>query len=381
MGARAVAIIEPRGMESAPTVGSGKLLAGAVGFLALTAAVFWWQFHRLPADGALPALGSLRWEYALLILLVLPVETLTAATRMWLLCRVLHPGVSLRVCVQSDWANVAVSLLTPSQSGGGPGLIYILHRRAGVSVGTGVTLTVLSGLSTMAGLLMLGLYSLLVSGIGTRGPLFLVAVSTITGLAAAALLGAAWPGAVRAVLAALSRAIARVRRRQQSLADWWAPLADRTGPAADRMDRTTARLVDLCYGYHADVQRVLRHGKTCLVLVCLLSVIFLLARALMPYLCARFLGVEGVTLGEVFDAQIGLIFLVFFAPTPGGAGITEGASLSIMADIIPAPVAPYYNLLWRSSTTYLAALAGFVCLGRTLARDAARITRRRSAQR
>jgi hypothetical protein len=45
-----------------------------------------------------------------------------------------------------------------------------------------------------------------------------------------------------------------------------------------------------------------------------------------------------------------------------------------MADIVPPGIAPCYNLLWRFSTTYLAALAGFLCLGRGLARDASRIT-------
>ena len=71
-----------------------------------------------------------------------------------------------------------------------------------------------------------------------------------------------------------------------------------------------------------------------------------------------------------------LIFLVFFAPTPGGAGIAEGASLSIMANIVPPGTAPYYNLLWRFSTCYLTAVAGFLCVGRVLARDGCRLTRR-----
>ena len=137
-----------------------------------------------------------------------------------------------------------------------------------------------------------------------------------------------------------------------------------------------ARLVDLLYTYREDARRFLRHGKACFAAVCLLSLSFLLARALMPYLCARFLGVEGGSLRQIVEAQMALIFLVFFAPTPGGAGFAEGASLSIMADIVPPGIAPYYNLLWRFSTTYLAALAGFLCLGRALARDASRITPR-----
>jgi uncharacterized protein (TIRG00374 family) len=338
--------------------------------------IFWWQFARIPADGVALTPGHLRWGYLALLLLVLPVETLSSAARSWLLCRVLHPGVRFWTCIQAEFANVAVALLTPSQSGGGPGQIYILNRGAGVAVGTGLTVSLLSFMGTMVGLLLMGLYSLLVSGSGGTGPLFLAAVWALTALAAVMLLGAAWPDFLRVGLAALSRVVWRALRRPGALIDWWPPEAARTGPAADRMDRLTARLVDLLYAYGADVRRLLRAGKACFGAVCLLSVTFLLARAVMPYLCARFLGVEGGSFRQILDAQIELIFLVFFAPTPGGAGIAEGASVSIMADIVPPGIAPYYNLLWRVSTVYLAALAGLSCLGRTIARDASRISRR-----
>jgi len=377
MARSGVAVVDEPGVEvTLPSMPRGKLLAGGVGFLALTAGVFWWLFTRVPGGHAAPGLADLRWGYFVLLLLVLPIESVTSAARIWLICRVLHPGVSFWTCIQSEFANVAISILTPSQSGGGPGQIYMLNRGGGVRVGTGLTATLLSFMGTMVGLLLMGLYSLLVSGIGASGFLFLAPVWTLTAIAAALLLGATWPDLCRIGLAALSRTVWRVLRRPGTVIDWWPPGAPHSGPAVDRMDATTARLVDLLYTYRDDVGRFLRHGKACFVAVSLLSLSFLLARALMPYLCARFLGVEGGTLRQIVEAQMALIFLVFFAPTPGGAGIAETASLSIMAAIVPPGIAPHYNLLWRFSTTYLAALAGFLCLGRALTQDASRITRR-----
>ena len=366
-------VAERVGTPAMPVMPRSQLVWGAILFSALTGGVFWWLFARVPGGHAGPALTDLRWGYFLLLLLVLPVESLTSAARIWLICRVLHPGVSFWTCLQSEFANVAVAMLTPSQSGGGPGQIYMLNRGGGVSVGTGLTATLLSFMGTMVGLLLLGLYSLLVAGAGASGPLFLAPVWTLTVIAAALLLGATWPDLCRVVLAALSRGVWRALRRPETVADWWPPHAVRVGPAVDRMDPTTAGLVDLLYTYREDVRRFLRHGKACFVAVCLLSVSFLLARALMPYLCARFLGVAGGTFREIVEAQMALIFLVFFAPTPGGAGIAEGASLSIMGDIVPPGTAPLYNLLWRFSTAYLPAMAGLLCLGRALARDGSRL--------
>jgi uncharacterized protein (TIRG00374 family) len=359
-----------------PAMPWGQLVWGSILFVALTVGVFWWLFATASSGHAGPGLADLRWGYFVLLLLVLPVESMTSAARIGLICRVLHPGVSSWTCLQSEFANVTVAMLTPSQSGGGPGQIYMLNRRGGVSVGTGLTATLLSFMGTMVGLLLLGLYSLLVAGIGANGPLFVAPVWVMTVIAAALLLGATWPDLCRVVLAALSRAVWRVLRRPETVADWWPPHVAPVGPAVDRMDPTTARLVDLLYTYREDVRRFLRQGKGCFVAVCALSVSFLLARAVMPYLCARFLGVEGGTFREIVEVQMALIFLVFFAPTPGGAGIAEGASLSIMGDIVPPGTAPLYNLLWRFSTCYLAALAGLICLGRALARDGSRLARR-----
>jgi uncharacterized protein (TIRG00374 family) len=363
-----------------PTVSRGQLLGGGLAFGALTGGVFWWLFTQASGGPAVVEWIDLRWGYLVLLLLLLPVESLVSAVRIWLICRVLHPGVSFGACLQSELANAAIAILTPSQSGGGPGQIYMLHRGGGVSVGTGLTATLLSFIGTMVGLLVLGLYSL-VGGTGTNGPLFLAPVWILTVISAGLLVGASWPDLYRRGLAVLSRAVWRALGRSERVADWWPPHAARVEPAVDRMDPWTARLADLLYTYREDVRRFLRRGKVCFAAVCLLSMSFLLARALMPYFCARFLGVEGGTLRAIVEAQMALIFLVFFAPTPGGAGIAEGASLSIMAHIVPPGIAPYYNLLWRVSTSYVAAAAGFLCLGRALSRDGVRLARRRPERR
>jgi uncharacterized membrane protein YbhN (UPF0104 family) len=265
---------------------------------------------------------------------------------------------------------VAVSLLTPSQSGGGPGQVYMLSR-GGASVGTALTISLLSFAGTMVSLTALGLYALLGRGMAETGVLFAAAAWCLVGITAALAAGALAPGALRRPLAAASRAAARLRGGA-GLVDWWPPDQARTGPAADRMDSWTARLVDLVYGYRADVARVCRAGKATFVAVCLLSLAFLLARCLVPYLCVRVLGIEAGSFRTIVETQMALLFLVFFAPTPGGAGVAEAASLSVMSAIVPPGSAPYYNLLWRFSTAYLAALAGAWCLARALVADSRR---------
>ncbi len=354
-----------READISPWAARGQLVVGAVAFVALTVGIFWYQFQRIPAGEPGPRWAELRWAYLGLLLLCLPVETLACGARLWVLARVLEPGVGLWTCIKAEWANVAISTLTPSQSGGGPGQIYILSR-GGASVGTALTMSLISFVGTMVGLSGMGLYALLVAGTASPGPLFRAAVWALTAISGAMIGAAIWPDPLCRLLALASQAVWRLSGRRSPLEAWRLP---------ERVDRLTAHLAELVQGYARDVHRFLRAGKAAFAWTCLLSVAFLLARCLLPVLCARFLGVRTGTLVEIVEAQMALVFLVFFAPTPGGAGVAEGASLSIMAEIVPSGVAPYYTLLWRFTTVYLAAIAGLVALGRAALDDARRLTR------
>jgi len=139
------------------------------------------------------------------------------------------------------------------------------------------------------------------------------------------------------------------------------------------MGPLAAKLVDLVYTYQDDMSRFVRRGRVTFVWVLLLSLAFLFSRSIMAFLCIRFLGVQASTLGHVIELQMALIFLTYFAPTPGASGLAEGVSLSIMASIVPIGFAPYYNLLWRSSTLYLRAILGLLCLVHTTAQDVRRV--------
>lgn len=345
-----------------------KLIAGGVGFVVLTIGIFWVQFHSIRPSDQGPAWNRLRWEYLPLILFCLPIETLASGLRLRLLCRVLHPGIGFWTCVKAELSNVTISLLTPSQTGGGPAQIYMLSR-AGVSVGTSLTISLISFMGTMVILLLMGAYSISVSAVGELTPLFSAAFWTVIAIIIAMIAGALSPNGLRVLLAYASRMIWRLGGRRSVLHDWRPPRSDRAGPPVDHMGRLACKVVDLVYTYRDDVRRFLGTGKGAFAWSCLLSAAFLLSRTFMPYLCLRFLGIEASTLKEIVEAQMVILFLVFFAPTPGSAGIAEGASMSILASIVPAGFLPTYNLLWRFSTAYIAALGGLLCLLHAAAED------------
>jgi uncharacterized protein (TIRG00374 family) len=247
--------------------------------------------------------------------------------------------------------------------------------RGGARIDTALTISVLSFVGTMVGLCLLGVYAVTTAG-APVAPLFLAAVGSLTAITLVLVLAACWPGLYRVTLGAVTRPICRLCGRAGTIQAWWPAEDARTGPPVDRLDPLTRRLVDLVYAFATDVRRLADRGRAAFVLVCGLSLVFLGSRILLPYLCLRFLGLETVTLGQVVDVQARLIFVVFFAPTPGGAGLAEGASLALMEDLVPAGFAAHYTLLWRASTAYVAAGAGVCCLARALISDARGLARR-----
>jgi hypothetical protein len=327
-----------RGEASGPLGCRAGLAAGGLVFLLLTLAVFWYQF-RAVSGGSAFAWDRLRWGYLLLVLLCLPMETLTAAVRTLVVSRTMQPGPSLWTCVKAEWANVALNMLTPCHAGGGPAQVYMLSR-AGVRIGTALTISLMSFAGTILGVLSVSLYVLLVSDAGRLRALSVTSVAVLGAIAALMTLAAWRPGAFRIVLG-------------------------------------SGRLLALVSTYRDEVRRVLHAGAPTLVWIYVLSLVFLFARGLIAYLCVRFLGVDAGSFREIVEIQLSMAFLVLFAPTPGGAGVAEGASLALMADIVPAAIAPYYNVLWRLSTTYLAAMAGLVCVSRALLEDGRRMVRAR----
>jgi len=339
----------------------GKLVFGGLVFLLLTLAIFGFQFYRIQTGDTVPRLSQLRWGYLILILCFLPVEALALGLRMWVVCRVLQPGISFWTCFQADLANSGIALLTPSQSGGGVGQIYFLNR-GGARIGTALTTTLLTFVGTLLALLGFGLYSLFIFGIGPTGSLFTGAVTSLAVVSAVLFFLGVCPGIFRKAVGVTSRFIWRVRKQGYALHDWWPPGNSCTGFPTDRMDSICGRLADHAYTHQADLRRFLRRGKLSFLAVCLLSLTFLASRFFLAYFCVRFLGIMESTVGEIFEMQIALIFLTYLAPTPGNAGIAEGASSWIMGGVVPLGFAPYYNLLWRFSTVYIAATAGLILL-------------------
>ena len=252
--------------------------------------------------------------------------------------------------------------------------MYFLNR-GGVGLSTALTISLLTFVSTLVTLLVMGLYSLFLAYADHSNPLFIGAVSTLTLFSGVIILSAVWPGFFRMLISGFSRGLWKMRGRKTPLNEWRHPGRPQSAEAEDRMGPLALRVVDILYAYRDELLRFLIQGKALFIWTCLLGLAFFISRFILTFFCVRFLGIESSTLGEILEIQMALVFLTYLAPTPGSAGIAEEASLSIMWGIIPMGYAPYYNFLWRFTTVYFGAVTGLLILWATVLKDMRKLYR------
>jgi uncharacterized protein (TIRG00374 family) len=353
-----------------------KLVCGGLIFIGLTVGIFWYQFSEIPAGNRSPIWNQLQWRYLFWLLLFLPIDTFAAGLRIWVICRVLQPGVSLWTCLKAEWANLGLAMLTPSQTGGGFGQIYMLSR-AGLKLGTALTVSLISFLGSMVVLLFMGIYSLLIAKVDYLVVFFQGALFIFSLIVALLIFVLCWPGSLRFVISGICRGIQKICSQKYSRKNTGLPQNSRIIRLTNHLHNFSEKLVELCYMHQVNMRRFFSQNKTSFVWVCLLSIVFMLSRSIMAFLCLRFLGIQTSGLFNIIETQLSLIFLIYFAPTPGSSGLAEGASMLMMEGAIPTGFVPFYNLLWRCSTLYLPAMAGLLFLSWAIMQDARKIVGRR----
>jgi uncharacterized protein (TIRG00374 family) len=63
---------------------------------------------------------------------------------------------------------------------------------------------------------------------------------------------------------------------------------------------------------------------------------------------------------DILLVQTLVMFLLYFAPTPGASGIGEVLSAAVMSSYVPRALSPIYILVWRLILTYFTMAVGFL---------------------
>jgi uncharacterized protein (TIRG00374 family) len=298
---------------------------------------------------SLEAVARLRPGWALAALGLASFDWWGGGIRIWLLAKFLHPPTPFGGMVVASGLNTWGSYLTPSQTGGGPVMIWAM-RRAGVPVPEAMIASFMSFAGTVLFFAIAGPVAIIFgAGRSLRAhgvPLVHLSLYDV-------FKGSAWGFVlIGALLLVVLLFPGQARRLLHGAVGW----LERRGSA-----RIAARVETLREGIDRMQECVVKFLKPAGWLPALggllTSALAHANKLLAGYVVLRALGIE-VNFVDVLLLQITISFLLYFAPTPGGSGAAEGLAAALMSVYVPRALLPVYTLMWRFTVSYATVIFG-----------------------
>jgi uncharacterized protein (TIRG00374 family) len=327
-----------------------KIRSGLRIFLVLTVIGVVFVLYRSSFTASLQHLQGFRWPYLLLATALMMFDWFGAGARIWVFASRLQPGISYRGCVRAGLANIFLGGVTPSQTGGGPGQIYVLYKE-GMPALDALVVSFLGGfLCTALFLPLCGLAVILLFDpvavdfrlqYGVKGTII-----SLGGIGLIAVIGLIDP---RPVQRGFSRIIG------------WVP------PLRRWLERKGAidMLMDIIDRYHHMMKYFLSRAKLAFLWGFILTGLIYFNKFIIAWVVLRGLGITA-DFWEVVYSQIVLILVFYFAPSPGASGIAEVSTAEVMKGIIPPGYGGAFVLTWRMFTLFISLAVGAVVTIRTL---------------
>jgi uncharacterized protein (TIRG00374 family) len=327
-----------------------KVQRGLRIFFVLTAIGLVFVLYRSSFTSSIGHLLSFQWQFLSLAVAMMVFDWFAAGARIYVFASKLQPGISYRGCVRAALANIFLGGVTPSQTGGGPGQIYVLYKE-GMPVFDATVVSFLGGfLCTALFLPACGIaVTLLVDPVSVDFRLQYLVKGTSIALGLIVLLAVVGLVDPRALQHGTRRFI------------WLFPPLRRWLERKGYVDV----VMDLIDRYHHMMKYFLARGKLTFIAGFILTAMIYINKFMIAWVVLRGLGVAA-DFWEVIYSQIVLILIFYFAPSPGASGVAEVSTAEVMKGIIPAGYGGAFVLLWRLFTLFISVAVGALVTIRVL---------------
>ncbi|UCD56248.1 MAG: flippase-like domain-containing protein [Candidatus Hydrogenedentota bacterium] len=326
-----------------------KIIRGIKIFAVLTLIGLFLIIYRASFAESIKLLKEFSFLHLALIVLLLAFDWIVSGARILVFAAKVHPEISLLGCIRASLANVFLGGVTPSQTGGGAGQIYILHKEG---MG-GIDATVVSFLGFFNSVIFLSAAGIIINVFFKPdfNSLTLRYFSTTTIvlfslISAAVILALIDPSLFESVIRSFLGIVPALKK-------WLARSA------------TMKKFFEAVRRYHMLMHGFLKRGKLVLAAGFLLTAVIYFTKFVMAYLVIGGLGID-VNFWQVIYLQLILILVFYFSPTPGASGVAEVSTAYIMGHVIPGSHTGIFVLLWRFFTLFLGMIAGAYILMRIL---------------
>ncbi|MGB9595808.1 MAG: lysylphosphatidylglycerol synthase transmembrane domain-containing protein [Candidatus Poribacteria bacterium] len=285
------------------------------------------------------ALRQIKPEYGLIAGLLMITQWLINALRFQILVNSFEEKISFWTSFQAFMANIFMSAMTPSQTGGGPLQVYIINR-AGIPLAKAIAGCLIGAVLTVVCLVFSSASILLFRhdirlGFGHHMGAVITVVFIVFFLITILFLLSIFK--IRLIKRIFGKITLRFSHSTKS----------------KRKYSSTKKLIRGLDQYSSCMRIFAKAKKYRILLSGLLTLCCICANsAIAPVL------LKGLSIGQdamqVFLIQFIIFFIVYFSPTPGGSGLAEFSNYWIMASVnVEQNLLGVYTLIWRFFTSFL----------------------------
>lgn len=289
----------------------------------------------------LQSLVNIHWQWLVVGVALASMDWIGGGLRLWVVVRHIHPDPPLKGMILAGGMSAWAAYLTPLQSGAAPMMVYTM-KRYGVPVPVAMTGTLMTFIATVAFFAIAGPLAILLGAgksLGEKGnllglslyDLFLGSLSIFAGLGVLLVVVIVFP------------------RLARNLLHW---LADRVSSKSSRVaDRLEKFRAGIDQAHESVVKFNTPKGWLALFWCIIISAPSHANKLLAGYVALRAIGIEAQFV-DILLVQTLVMFLLYFAPTPGASGVAEVTSALVMSVYVPGELVPLYTLIWRAILSY-----------------------------
>lgn len=334
------------------TVSRSRIAKGIKLFIALTMVGMLIILYRSSFGASIAYLRDFSPIHLPIIIGLLLLDWTLGGARIYIFARRIRPDYPYLACLKANLANIFMGGVTPSQTGGGAGQIYVLYREG---MG-GIDATVISFLGFINTAVFLPLCGIVITFfIKARPANIAFRYFSITTML---LFGSI----IFLVIFSLFDPVRFERGVHRFL---------RVLPVIGRRidgSRALQKIFEAIQRYHSLMLFFIKRGKLVIAMAFIITVVVYSSKFLVAYLVIGGLGITA-DFFQVMYLQL-IIFLIFyFAPTPGASGLAEVSSALIMGQVIPKSYEGIFVLLWRFFTLFLGMIVGGFVMVRYLLKE------------
>lgn len=333
------------------TIHKKYLVKGSLLFVLITLATFIFLFLINDSIKLIEVIEQLRFRYLIALLVLVVVDAYLDTSRYFVLAKKINPLVKYRLIFEANMADSFGGAITPFQAGGGPAMLFIMNR-GGIDIAKGLSIIVATYFLTLTFLLCSSLVSVFLFQYHFSN-MFLDSLLTYSLMA------------FTFIISLIILSLFLPQKFLDKTIVYCESRINQSNKIILSVLNSISKLLRVIKEYNCAFRQLIFSYPKALFNTLAVTVLYYFNRFLLAYCLVYALG-GMISFKNIVTTQSLILFLPYFAPTPGGSGFTEFSINGLMSDMLGGGILFSFTYLYRTLLYYIYVILGGMAIAKEL---------------